>query len=161
LQLALLDDLVPLVAAELGIAFNLDDPATRAYLRSCGANIQGITDTTRAQVQAALAEGQAEGLGIPQLAARLGALPTFGPARATLVARTELGLSSWEGSLSACAAPAAPQLHRRARTADIGRRPDAVGLTWRGGPTWPCSYPTSNGTRGAATWRRCCSARPG
>jgi HK97 family phage portal protein len=101
LQLALLDDLVPLVAAELGIAFNLDDPATRAYLRSCGANIQGITDTTRAQVQAALAEGQAEGLGIPQLAARLGALPTFGPARATLVARTELGLSSWEGSLSA------------------------------------------------------------
>jgi HK97 family phage portal protein len=100
LQLALLDDLVPLVAAELGIAFTLDDPATRAYLRSCGANIRGITDTTRAQVQAALAEGQAAGEGIPQLAARLSALPTFGAARATLVARTELGLSSWEASLS-------------------------------------------------------------
>jgi HK97 family phage portal protein len=101
LQLALLDDLVPLVAAELGIAFNLDDPATRGYLRSCGVNIQGITDTTRAQVQAALAEGQAAGEGIPQLAARLSALPTFGQARATLVARTELGLSSWEASLAA------------------------------------------------------------
>jgi HK97 family phage portal protein len=92
LQTALLDDVTRLVVAELGIAFDLDDPATRAYLRSAGSNIVGITETTRDQVRAALLEGQAAGEGIPQLAARLEQLPAFNRARA--ITRTELGHST-------------------------------------------------------------------
>jgi hypothetical protein len=98
LQLALLDDVVPLVVAELGVAFGLSDPQTTAYLRACGVHVQGITDHTREQVRAALAEGQAAGEGIPELARRLRHLPCFGQARATMVARTELGLSQIESA---------------------------------------------------------------
>lgn len=100
LQLALLDDLVPLVETELGIAFRLDDPATRAYLREAGANIGSITDTTRREVRAALLEGQAAGEGIPELARRLRGLPSFGSVRALLVARTELGASQNAAALA-------------------------------------------------------------
>jgi hypothetical protein len=91
LQLSLLDDVSGLVVAELGIAFDLDDPATREYLRAAGSNIAGITDTTRSAVRAALIEGQQAGEGIPQLAARLEQLPAFNRARAITVSRTELG----------------------------------------------------------------------
>lgn len=91
LQRALLDDVHRLVLAELEIDFLLDDPATRAYLREAGANIVGITDTTREAVRAALVEGQRLNEGIDQLARRLRELPAFGDARARLVARTELG----------------------------------------------------------------------
>jgi HK97 family phage portal protein len=80
-----------LVVAELGIEFQLDDPATRQYLVDCGENIVGITSTTRDAVQSALLEGQAAGEGIEKLARRLRELPAFGPSRATTVARTELG----------------------------------------------------------------------
>jgi HK97 family phage portal protein len=91
LQRRVLDDVHSLVVGELGIAFDLDDAATREFLRSAGANITGITSTTREAVRAALIEGQANGEGIPQLAARLRALPAFSPSRAVTVARTELG----------------------------------------------------------------------
>jgi hypothetical protein len=94
LQTALLDGVSRLVVAELGIAFDLDDPATREYLRSAGSNIVGITDTTREAVRAALVEGQAAGEGIPQLAARLRSLSAFNRARAITVSRTELGHSA-------------------------------------------------------------------
>lgn len=94
LQTALLDAVTQLVVAELGIAFDLDDPATRAYLRAAGSNIVGITETTRDQVRAALVEGQAAGEGIPQLAARLEQLPAFNRARAITISRTELGHST-------------------------------------------------------------------
>lgn len=94
LQLSLLDDVSRLVVAELGIAFDLDDAATREYLRSAGSNIRGITETTRDQVRAALIEGQQAGEGIPQLAARLQQLPAFNRARAITVSRTELGHSA-------------------------------------------------------------------
>ena len=93
LQRRLLDDVHQLVVGELGIQFDLDDAATREYLRAAGSQITGITSTTRSAVQAALIEGQAAGEGIPQLAARLRALPEFGPKRAVTVARTELGAS--------------------------------------------------------------------
>lgn len=93
LQLSLLDDVSQLVVAELGIAFGLDDAASRQFLRSAGSNIVGITETTRDQVRAALLEGQSAGEGIPQLAARLEQLPAFNRARAITVSRTELGHS--------------------------------------------------------------------
>jgi HK97 family phage portal protein len=75
----------------LGIAFDLDDPTTRAFLVDAGANIVGIHQTTLDAVRAALLEGQAAGEGIGELAARIRDLPAFDQARATLVARTELG----------------------------------------------------------------------
>jgi HK97 family phage portal protein len=94
LQLSLLDDVSRLVVAELGIAFDLDDAASREYLRSAGGNIVGITETTRDAVRSALIEGQQAGDGIPQLAARLEQLPAFNRARAITVSRTELGNST-------------------------------------------------------------------
>jgi HK97 family phage portal protein len=94
LQVSLLDDVSRLVVAELGIQFDLDDAATREYLRSAGGNIVGITETTRDAVRVALIEGQQVGEGIPQLAARLQQLPAFGRARAITVSRTELGHST-------------------------------------------------------------------
>jgi HK97 family phage portal protein len=100
LQLSLLDDISRLVVAELGIAFDLDDPTTRDYLRSAGSNIVGITDTTREAVRAALVEGQEAGEGIPKLAARLRELPAFNRARAITVSRTELGHSANTAALT-------------------------------------------------------------
>lgn len=91
LQLRVLGEVERLVASELGIEFRLDDPATRAYLRSAGQNIVGITDTTRRAVADALIEGQTAGEGIDELAQRLRDLPAFGRPRAETVARTELG----------------------------------------------------------------------
>lgn len=90
LQLRVLGEVSRLVVSELGIAFQLDDPATRAYLESAGANIVGITETTREAVQAAMIEGQAAGEGIETLARRLAGLPAFDRPRARVVARTEL-----------------------------------------------------------------------
>ena len=93
LQLDLLGQVADLVAAELGAAFTLDDPQTRAFLRAAGANVVRITDSTRRAVQDALIEGQQAGEGVPRLARRLRDLPCFGAARATTVARSELGMS--------------------------------------------------------------------
>lgn len=100
LQTSVLDAVRGLVAAELGVTFDLDDPTTRAYLRSAGSNIVGITDTTRDAVRAALVEGQANGEGVDALARRLGALPEFGGRRARVVARTELGHASNTAALA-------------------------------------------------------------
>ena len=99
-QLSLLDDVYQLVLGELGISFDLDDAATRAYLGVAGSNIAGITDTTRLAVQAALMAGQQAGEGIEQLAARLQGLPTFSARRARTVARTELGHASNTAALT-------------------------------------------------------------
>ncbi|MFL5688671.1 MAG: phage portal protein [Chloroflexota bacterium] len=93
LQLRVLGEVSRLVVSELGVAFELDDPATRAYLESAGGNIRGITSTTRAAVQEALIEGQTAGEGIETLARRLAGLPAFDRPRARVVARTELGHS--------------------------------------------------------------------
>jgi HK97 family phage portal protein len=100
LQSEVLSGVQRLVVAELGIAFDLDDAATRAYLHSAGSNIVGITQTTRDAVRAALVEGQANGEGIDQLAARLRDLPAFNDKRARLVARTELGHASNTAALA-------------------------------------------------------------
>jgi HK97 family phage portal protein len=100
LQEALLEQVHSLVVGELGLAFELDDPSTRRFLQEAGANIVGITDTTREAVRAALIEGQANGEGIDKLAARLRDLPAFNDARARAVARTELGHSANTAALA-------------------------------------------------------------
>jgi hypothetical protein len=100
LQTELLGDVHAIVLAELGIEFGLDDPLTRRYLHDAGANIGGITSTTREAVRAALTEGQSAGEGIPALARRLRDLPAFGSVRAETVARTELAYASNQAALS-------------------------------------------------------------
>jgi hypothetical protein len=100
LQLDALDQVTRLVVAELGVAFELDDPATRSFLATAGANIGGITETTRRAVQDELIAGQQAGEGIPALARRLRDLPAFDAARAAVVARTELGMSQQQAALS-------------------------------------------------------------
>jgi HK97 family phage portal protein len=92
--LAALNGVHEWVQNQLGISFDLDDPAVRAFLREVGANIPGITATTREAIREALAEGQAAGEGIPQLARRLRGLPAFDRQRATVVARTEMGYAA-------------------------------------------------------------------
>jgi HK97 family phage portal protein len=100
LQISLLSDVSRLVVSELGVAFDLDDPSTRAYLQAAGSNIVGITDTTREAVRGALIAGQQAGDGVEQLARRLRDLPAFGDRRARLVARTELGHASNTAALA-------------------------------------------------------------
>src|SRR5262245_16725956 len=79
---------------EIGAAFDLPNEAARAYLQLAGANVQGITDTTRAALAEALVAGQTAGEGVEQLAARIRDLPAFGQARARMIARTELGYAT-------------------------------------------------------------------
>jgi hypothetical protein len=95
-----LDGVHDLTEAGLGVAFQLDDPVTRAYLLEAGDQIVGITETTRAAVADALRAGQAEGEGLAKLAKRIRDLPEFDRARATLVARTELGQASNKAALT-------------------------------------------------------------
>jgi hypothetical protein len=104
LQSAELAAVLDLCVAELGVGFDIDDAATREYLHRCGRSIVGITRTTRDAVRAELIDGQAAGESIPQLAARIRGLPAFGSARATVVARTELGASQNEAALTSYAA---------------------------------------------------------
>ena len=100
LQLGLLADVADLVRAELAVGFVIDDAASREFLRVAGANIGGITETTRAAVAEALTEGQQAGEGIDQLARRIRGLPAFDQARARLVSRTELGLAQNTSALT-------------------------------------------------------------
>lgn len=83
-----------LVEDALGIAFDLDDATTRAFLAQAGQNIVGIHQTTLQAVRDALQAGQLEGEGISDLAERIRGLPAFDQTRATLVARTELGTAA-------------------------------------------------------------------
>lgn len=94
MRLAVLDDVNKIVQGALGIAFELDDPLTRRYLRESGALIRNITEHTRRLVQDALLAGQAEFEGLDQLTARVLELNAFGKARARVIARTELGFSA-------------------------------------------------------------------
>lgn len=91
LQAAMLAETHGVVTAALGVAFDLDDPLTRRYLDDAGANIAGISDTTRAAIRRALGDGQAAGEGVHQLAARIRNAAAFGRPRAETIARTELG----------------------------------------------------------------------
>lgn len=83
-----------LSVASLGISFELDDPATRAYLATSGDHIVGITQTTQQAIQQALMAGQALGENLDQLTARMQQLGAFSDSRARMIARSELGTAS-------------------------------------------------------------------
>lgn len=82
------------VESMLDVSFELDDQVTRTYLAEAGTNIRNITQTTLTAVRTALQEGQSLGEGVGELANRIKDLPEFGRARATTIARTELGHAS-------------------------------------------------------------------
>jgi HK97 family phage portal protein len=96
----MLDGTQELASASLGVSFELDDPATRAYLASAGDHIVGITETTQQAIQQALMAGQALGENLDQLTARLQSLGAFSESRARMIARTELGVASNLSSLA-------------------------------------------------------------
>lgn len=99
-KLALLGKVNNLVAAQLGIQFELDDPLTREFLRTSGAQIQGITDVTRSEIQEALLAGQAEFESLRELTDRILKLGAFSAARARVIARTELGYATNAAALA-------------------------------------------------------------
>jgi len=82
------------------VAEDLWASAVTDYLSlTAGAKITGVLDTTRYMVRAALDAGVTAGEGIPALSARLSALYSgFGPARAAMIARTEVIAASNFGS---------------------------------------------------------------
>lgn len=100
-QRATLESIRRITAAELGVAFNIPDPAVREYLEDVGQNLISITGHTRDKVREALIAGQAEGEGIPQIVKRIRALTTFGKTRAETIARTELGMAQNLATLAA------------------------------------------------------------
>lgn len=83
-----------MAAAELGItiAFDVRDPAVERFLREeAGRRIRRITETTLGRVREALAEGQAAGEAIPDLARRVSAVFDDAKGRRSIViARTEV-----------------------------------------------------------------------
>ena len=89
-----LDENHSLIAPQLGVDFRLDDAATREYLKDAGIKIPDISRTTLDYLRKALIEGQEAGEGVDELANRIKNLAGFGKARATTIARTELGHAS-------------------------------------------------------------------
>jgi hypothetical protein len=92
--LDMLDETGKIVGPQLGGDFQLDDLATREYLKSAGAKIPDISNYTLRQLRRQLTAGQELGEGVDELAARIKNLPGFGQSRARVVARTELGHAS-------------------------------------------------------------------
>lgn len=82
------------VQDSLGIAFELDDVVTRAFLSDAGAQIGNIAATTLRMVRRELQQGQEAGEGVDELAKRLRTSAAFSPGRARTIARTELGHAS-------------------------------------------------------------------
>jgi len=83
-----------LVEDDLGAAIDLSQEQLRVYLADAGANVQGITETTRAAVRSALLEGQAANEGVEGIARRIRESAAFGQPRARVIARTELAFAA-------------------------------------------------------------------
>jgi HK97 family phage portal protein len=104
LALRLLGMTSRMLSRELAASFELHDAAVRSYLESAGANVRGITETTREAVSSALVDGHAAGEGVEAVAIRLGRLPAFSESRARTIAKTELRHASAEACLASYAA---------------------------------------------------------
>lgn len=96
----MLDAVHSTVLSELGVSFDLPDPATEAYLRRSGDRITAITETTRQAVRDAIIAGTEQGEGIDQIARRIRSLGEFQSWRAKMIARTELGQSQIDAAVS-------------------------------------------------------------
>lgn len=85
-----------------GIDFSLTNPLTKKVLAQSGSQIKGIADTTQHDVMRIIDRSYNQGLSIPDTAKaiRVG-MAEAAPARATLIARTELAGAVNGGSMAA------------------------------------------------------------
>lgn len=75
----------------LGLSFDVKNPAVRGVLAQLGRKITSIADTTRIDIMRAIDDGWEKGYSIPHVADLIRTYATeVAPARATMIARTEL-----------------------------------------------------------------------
>lgn len=118
------------IAAELGIAFDVLQPGLLDYTkREAAWLVTQVTDTTKANVRAALEAGIEAGDSVPDLAKRIRESDAaFGKARSELIARTEttrVTNGAQRDSLSAYAAEEGTTVMKSWLTARDGRVRDA------------------------------------
>lgn len=96
-------DVLEIVSGIVAEGFSADisftDELVREYLDVCGQLIQGISATTRRDVQNALLAGIDAGEGVYAMRQRIEQLPAFNAYRAEMVVRTELARSMNQASL--------------------------------------------------------------
>lgn len=101
-RLALIEAVARETVEEAGIAWDISNPFIANALASTASQIVNIADTTRAQVAAIIAESYDLGLSIPDTARAIQAgMRAATPARAVLIARTEMTGATSAGSLAA------------------------------------------------------------
>jgi SPP1 gp7 family putative phage head morphogenesis protein len=88
--------------AGIPVAFDLDNPAIQDALDQLAREVQSITETTRADIQALVGRQAAEGWSVEQLADAIAGLAgEHSAARATAIARTETARAYSLGSVTA------------------------------------------------------------
>lgn len=87
--------------ADYGISFDIRNPYAQDALKKAGSNIKGIAESTQAKVGRIIRKSYADGDSIPTTAAAIkNGMRSLSPARATLIARTELAGATNGGSLA-------------------------------------------------------------
>lgn len=87
--------------ADYGISFDITNPYAQDALKKAGSNIKGIAESTQAKVGRIIRKSYADGDSIPATAAAIkNGMRSLSPARATLIARTELAGATNGGSLA-------------------------------------------------------------
>ncbi|HEY7061743.1 MAG TPA: phage portal protein [Chloroflexota bacterium] len=89
------------VAETLGVPATIDEAVAARLRQEALVGVPGITQTTMGAVRTALADGQAAGESVEQLAARVRQLGVFGDGRAETIARSELAIATNAASLAA------------------------------------------------------------
>lgn len=101
-RLAAIEATMTEALAAAGLAFDVTNPFTAKVLAQAGSQISHIASTTQANVMRVIASAYEEGLSIPDTAKAIQAgMRAANPARATLIARTELAGAVNGGSLAA------------------------------------------------------------
>jgi 2'-5' RNA ligase len=77
---------------DVGVGFDIEHPLVGRALAQAGSQVTNVAETTRANVMRAVMGAHAEGLSIPETVKLIRAgMKAANPARATMIARTELG----------------------------------------------------------------------
>ena len=95
-------DLVLDVVLDVGLAFDLDNPAVQEVLDELAEKVSRVADSTREEIRALVGRQAAEGWSIEQLAGEIRRLKEISsPVRAEMIARTESASAYSKGSLLA------------------------------------------------------------
>jgi 2'-5' RNA ligase len=101
-RMAVVNSVMQPVLESAGIAFDATNPLTAKVLAQSGSQVTNIAETTQLNVMRAINHAHAEGLSIPDTAKAIrSGMRDASPARATLIARTELVGAVNGGSLAA------------------------------------------------------------